>query len=244
MPTQIDNLRRLFAALQEELLAGLKANKVIDHPGAKGAATEEDWLRILQQHLPQRYSADRAMVIDADGEVSDYLDIVIYDRLYSPVIFARNREQYIPAESVLATFEVKQTLNAGNVRYAGEKIASVRKLRRTNADVHTLRGVEPGRPLSRIFGGLLTTCSEWRPPFGEPYAEVLRGLATDRQLDLGCSLADGAFRVSYEPSFTSVESKAEVSLVSWFVWLLTDLQTKANVPVIDWIEYARAIEGV
>ncbi len=244
MSSSAPNLRRLFMALQEELLAGLKANKVIDHPGAKGAATEGDWLRILRQHLPQRYSADRAMVIDADGEVSDYLDIVIYDRLYSPVIFARHREQYIPAESVLAAFEVKQSLNASNVQYAGKKIASVRKLRRTNAHVHTLRGVEPGRPLFRIVGGLLTTYSEWRPPLGEPCAEVLRGLASDEQLDLGCSLADGAFRVGYEPSFSFTASRAEVSLVSWFIWLLTDLQAKANVPAIDWTEYGRAIEGL
>src|ERR1043166_2908901 len=54
---------------------------------------------------------DNDIQVVAHGTVRHYLDIVIYDRQYSPVIFARNREQYIPAESVLAAFEVKQNLS-------------------------------------------------------------------------------------------------------------------------------------
>jgi len=242
MVTPENNLRRLFAALQDELLAGLKANKVIDHPGAKGAATEADWLKVLQQHLPQRYSADRAIVIDAHGDVSDYLDIVIYDRQYSPVIFARNREQYIPAESVLATFEVKQTLNAANVKYAGDKIASVRRLHRTSADVHTLEGVKPGRKPCYVTGGILTTTADWQPAFGDAYLKALGELDANQRIDLGCSLAHGAFRASYDKGLATEQSTDASSLVSFFMWLLMDLQPKANAPAIDWNEYIKALE--
>jgi hypothetical protein len=242
MVTPENNLPRLFAALQDELLAGLKANKVIDHPGAKGAATEADWLKVLQQHLPQRYSADRAIVIDSRGDVSDYLDIVIYDRQYSPVIFARNREQYIPAESVLATFEVKQTLNATNVKYAGEKVASVRKLHRTSADVHTLEGVRPGRKPCYITGGILTTTADWQPAFGDAYLKTLSELPEEQRLDIGCSLADGAFRATFNKGVVTQQSTANTSLVSFFMWLLMDLQPKANAPAIDWNEYIKVLQ--
>lgn len=235
------HLKKLFVALQEELLAGLKANKVIDHPGAKGAATEADWLRILQQHLPERYRVDRAMVIDADGAVSDYIDIVIYDRLYCPVIFARNREQYIPAESVYAVFEVKQTINAEHVRYAGDKAASVRKLRRTNAPVPTLEGVKPGRPLSPILAGLLATTSEWTPALGDAFAQSLQELPENHELDLGCVVGAAAFR--YDPKEKSVRiGEEDTSLVRFLVWLLEDLQSRANVPAIEWSEYSKALD--
>ena len=241
MATRVNNLHLLLGALQEELLAGLKANRVIGHPGAKGAATEADWLRILQQHLPQRYSADRAIVIDAHGSVSHYLDIVIYDRQYSPVIFARNREQYIPAESVLAAFEVKQNLSRQNIIYAGRKIASVRRLRRTNGPVQTLHGPQPGRELSRITGGILATECDWSPPFGRAYRSALRSLAFNEQLDLGCALHDGAFRATYGEHAHHEESEPSTSLVTFFIWLLIDLQAKANVPSIDWLKYAAAL---
>jgi hypothetical protein len=235
------NLKRLFGALQEELLAGLKANKVIDHPGAKGAATEADWLRILQQHLPERYRADRALIIDVEGNVSDYIDIVIYDRVYCPVIFARNREQYIPAESVYAVFEVKQSLNLEHVRYAGDKIASVRRLKRTNAAVHTLDGPKPGRPLSPILGGLLATTSDWNPPFGEPFEGALGELNADRELNIGCIVDSGSFKVDGESKKVAV-SDPTTSLVRFFVWTLEELQKKANVPAIEWPEYGKVLD--
>lgn len=39
---------------------------------------------------------------------------------------------YVPAESVDAVFEVKQSMDADQVNYASDKVASVRTLHRTN----------------------------------------------------------------------------------------------------------------
>ena len=44
----------------------------------------------------------------------------------SPFIFTYENETIIPAESVYAVFEAKQTADAGLVAYAQEKVASVR----------------------------------------------------------------------------------------------------------------------
>ena len=59
---------------------------------------------------------------------------------------------------------------------------------------------------------------------------------------MGCALDSGAFLATYgEQSFKTVESEPETSLVRWFVWLMGILQSKANVPAIDWDEYGRAL---
>jgi len=56
------------------------------------------------------------------------IDIAIYDRFYSPLFFHDEGQPHIPAESVDAVFEVKQTLTSKWIIDAGRKAASVRRL--------------------------------------------------------------------------------------------------------------------
>jgi Domain of unknown function (DUF6602) len=53
-----------------------------------------------------------AHVVDSGGKFSEQIDVVVYDRQYSPLIFEIEGEKVIPAESVYAAFEAKQTMNA------------------------------------------------------------------------------------------------------------------------------------
>ena len=107
------NLRQVFLRLQEQMIAGLSTNReVIQHPGTKGAATELHWLKMLNDYLPKRYQADSAVVLDSKGRISDQIDVVIYDRQYSPFLFNQDNALYIPAESVYAAFEVRQSVSA------------------------------------------------------------------------------------------------------------------------------------
>ena len=98
---------------------------------AKGDASEDVWLELLADHLPHRYRVAKGIIIDADGRESHYIDIIVYDRRYTPLVFNQNGTIYIPAESVYAVLEAKQDLTRANIIYAGKKAASVRRLRRT-----------------------------------------------------------------------------------------------------------------
>ena len=86
---------------------------------------------MLQNYLPQRYQAATAHVVDSQGQFSDQIDVVIFDRQYSPFIFKFEGQVIVPAESVYAVFEAKQVINAEQVKYAQDKAESVRKLART-----------------------------------------------------------------------------------------------------------------
>jgi hypothetical protein len=78
---------------------------------------------MLNNYLPERYFVDNAFVLDCEGKLSDQIDVVIYDRQYSPFLFNQNFVKYIPAESVYAVFEVRQEIDLGNLKYAGGKVA-------------------------------------------------------------------------------------------------------------------------
>ena len=170
------DLRKLFLHLQDQLATRLQSNRaMIDHPGAKGSATEEGWREMLGEYLPKRYCVSKAFVIDADGGQSDEIDLVVYDRQYSPFLFKQDGAIFIPAESVYAVFEVKQSLTAQNVGYAIEKAASVRRLRRTSVTITHVAGTSDPRPLFPILAGLLDSRERLAASSGRCPHEAARG---------------------------------------------------------------------
>jgi hypothetical protein len=235
-----DRLAEILDGLQARLEGELRGQRAaVTHPGARGEASEEDWLHVLNDHLPRRYQADRAFVIDSRGECSEQIDVVIYDRQYSPFLYNQANQRYVPAESVYAVLEVKQDLSHEHVLYAGQKAASVRRLHRTSAAVPHVEGVAKPRPLPRIVAGILTYQSSWRPALGEAFRDVLAELGADSQLDVGCVLLNGAFEAHYPAAgpmeLTVIEGPR--SLVQFFMRLLKQLQSLATAPAIDYEAY-------
>jgi hypothetical protein len=131
------------------------------------------WLELLQTYLPQRYQATSAHVVDSEGRFSEQIDVVVFDRQYSPFIFNFQGQKVIPAESVYGVFEAKQTINADQVAYARKKVDSVRRLHRTSLPIPHAGGTFPPKTLQHIIGGLLTLESDWSPGLGEPLSRAL-----------------------------------------------------------------------
>jgi len=105
------SLPKLLEGLHNDIHQRLDTcRKSFAHPGTKGNASEPVWLELFQNYLPRRYEAKTAPIVDSKGEFSDQIDVVIYDRQYSPFIFNYQGHVIIPAESVYAVFEAKQTL--------------------------------------------------------------------------------------------------------------------------------------
>src|SRR4051812_856810 len=161
------SLPTLFEGVHEKVQAELElARRALAHPTTKGDASEDVWLHLFNTYLPRRYRAAKAFVADSNNEFSLQLDVVIYDELYTPPVFAMGAVTIIPAESVYAVFEAKQTANADNLRQAHQKAASVRKLLRTSAPVINAGVPTLGRKPQPILAGLLTLESDWTPAFG------------------------------------------------------------------------------
>ena len=244
-PIPQDNvLKARFADLQRLLEANLHASGGHPHSSTAGTHTEDNWLEVFRRHLPARYQADRAFVLDSRCQQSDQLDVVIYDRQYSLLLYNQQGQLYLPAESVYAVLEVKQDLNGDHLLYAAQKIASVRRLHRTNAQFQTASGpIRSPRPIPGILGGLLCTSSQWRPAFGNTLSGHLKRLKPEERIDFGCVAQEGTFEATYEgdePRLTI--SPPETALVSFLLTLMRRLQPIGTVPAIEFPAYERVLQ--
>lgn len=233
-------LQSLYQALQKDMIARAEFSSTLKHVVDKGDNAEENWLSWFKNYLPKRYKIAKATVIDSKGNVSDQIDIVIYDGQYSYLAFNQNGILYIPAESVYAVFEVKQNLNKSHMDYAGNKAASVRKLERTSVAIPHAGGVHPPKPLHHILAGILTTSSDWNPPLNNSFKKNISGYTESNQIDCGCVLNGGAFYYDYEHNELKI-SKPDESLIYFFLQLLILLQRLGTVPAIDLEAYMMAL---
>lgn len=262
------DLKELFCGLQKQMLASLNVDReFIGHPGSKGDASEQRWIEFLRTYLPDRYKVDKAIVIDSTGNVSEQMDVVIYDAIYTPFIFNQDGFMYIPAESVYAVFEVKQDVK-GYIDYAAQKVESVRKLKRTSIGMVASGRPMEARPLTKILGGILTTTSSYSG--NDTVRSQLKKLKGYQTLDLGCLCDTGSFYVDYEETvpegikptesikenrkyieqvYASREvkgikfSEKEVSLFTFFLQLVSYLKSIGTVPAIDINAYLKAIRA-
>lgn len=230
--------KEIFKGLQEQMEAKLTFNRaVIDHPTAKGDFTELEWVEMLSTYLPKRYSADKAYVIDSDGNLSNQLDIVIFDRQYSPFILRQNGITYIPAECVYAVIEVKQDLSKKNMVYTQNKAESVRKLKRTTIKIPHAGGIYPAKKHARILAGILALDGS----LSKEVQKILSEADETKVINFGCSLVGKTYFSL--PDFHPWDSnkqpyrlnlqKDDNSLVNFFINLVSELQKLGTVPAMD-----------
>ena len=132
------------------------------------------------------------------------MDIVIYDNWFTPLIFNQNGFFYIPAEGVYAVFEVKPDIQGSigdksYIEYAGEKIASVRVLKREATNFINVGTKYPPRPLTKIVGGILCSTNSFTHQNNDTIAKHLQTLYNLKSIDLGCIADYGSFYIDYNP---------------------------------------------
>lgn len=231
------SLSVLLESLHDDIQTKLTtARKSFGHPGTKGDASEDIWLELFETYLPKRYQAIKAHVVDSTGSFSDQIDVVIVDRQYSPFIFNYQGQKVVPAESVYAVFEAKQSIDAGLVKYAQSKVESVRKLRRTSLPIPHAGGTYAAKPPIPIYGGILTFESEWNPAMGDALTKALEANVSDGRLDIGCIAAHGFF---YHDNAGYHLKSGSKPATSFLFKLISELQFSGTVPMIDILAYSR-----
>lgn len=231
------SLRSIFLGLQDQMISRLSLNRrTLHHPVAKGDATEFEWVDLLSSYLPTRYQVERAFVIDHAGRISEQIDVVIFDRHFSPFLFRQNGQTYVPAESIYAVIEVKQDLNATNLKYAAKKISSVRRLTRTSARIVD-RGVsrEP-RNLPVIIGGIVCLAGNLTGGM----EKLILSRSDSGKIDLGCSLQGKSFHLDRKGNQIE-QSQQTDSLIFFFLKLLARLQDIGTVPPMEIDKYATSL---
>lgn len=233
-------LKQAFANVQIALSSQMAlATQSISHAGTMGSVNEEHWLTLLRSYLPNRYEVATGIVIDSKGNRSDQIDVVIFDRHFTPTLLDQKNHRYIPAEAVYAMFECKPEVNKGYIAYAEEKAASVRSMTRTSVAISHAGGTFQPKPHFRILAGLLAPRSGWVNGLGTTFLGKLGGDDVSA-LDCVCALDHGCYdKYDGAPLVFSEQG----ALMYFLFRLLARLQSLGTVPAIDWTAYSRIIKA-
>ena len=101
--TEMERARSLYEDLS-------KKNKLI-HSGEYGMYKERSLRELIEFIIPFRYKTTDGYIINSFDETSTQCDLILFDKLNTPLIEFGSRFQFIPVESVAAIGEVKSTLS-------------------------------------------------------------------------------------------------------------------------------------
>ncbi len=232
-------LHEAFIDVQAELELKLKrAAQSIEHAGTQGTVSENHWITVFREYLPKRYEVTSGFIIDSKGDRSEQIDIVIFDRHFTPTLLDQQQHRYVPAEAVYAVFEAKPHIDKPYLEYAGEKAASVRKLHRTSVPIAYAAGKYEPKPPFPITAGIVAPKASWTDGLGESFQLNLPTTGNEA-LDAGCALAHGAFD-RYDGALHLVPPGG--ALIYFLFRLLAKLQSLGTVPAIDWAAYANILK--
>jgi hypothetical protein len=230
-------LQRAFASEQSCLVAKLRSSDRIVHDGDRGEVNEQYFIDVLRNYLPNRYTVHKATILDSEGQVSDSIDVVVHDRQYTPTLLDSESHRYIPAEAVYAVFECKPKIDKAYLEYAGDKAASVRRLKRTSVPIPHAGGSYPAKPHFEIIAGILAIEADWKDGFGSSFENCHSALKGLNRLDCGLAVDGHAFD-TFEVGGGYTYCKSENALVYFLFRFLNQLQSLGTVPAIDWNAYA------
>ena len=240
IPTNEQFLREAFATEQQCLVTKLQSSARIIHAGDRGEVNEQHFIDFLRKYLPNRYTVEKAIVLDSLGSVSHSIDVVVFDRQYTPTLLDNDKHRYVPAEAVYAIFECKPKIDKGYLEYAAEKAASVRKLKRTSVEIHHAGGVYPAKKHFDIVAGILAIEVDWNEGFSDAFRTVHAGLTGDSEIDCGFAATGASFDI-FAGAGAYTYGPSNNALAFFAFRLLWKLQSLATVPAVDWMAYAEKL---
>lgn len=124
------NFDKLFEASLLEMHLTFIRSSTGGRPDEKGIPRENQIKRFFKEWLPTKYGVSKGYIIDLAKTVSKECDIVIYDEEMCPKFFFDKEldVRFFPKNEIYGTFEVKSTLNKGELQNSLEKIYSVKSI--------------------------------------------------------------------------------------------------------------------
>lgn len=126
------DIDEIFNEVAEKMRSDLKqARSALSHPGMKGASAEDSFRAFLREYLPRSLDVSSGVLVDAKGNVSRQMDVIVSDAAKTPVFYRSRENRVIPVECAYAVIEVKSKLDAQELDKAIENMLSVRNLKKT-----------------------------------------------------------------------------------------------------------------
>lgn len=198
-----EKISRKFAIEFDELA------KEVAHRQSAGEAREAALVNLLRKNLPSRVGVEQGgFVIDALGNESAEIDVVIYDKSVGTVFNVIEGEKYFPCETVIAVGEVKTNVDSNaTLTDALEKLKSVKSLDRSNRGSNRVvigPGIAQGwitfdpqnNYKDQIFGFIFTSSTMSRSTVISKIQEYNATNSRQHRMNLFCAF--NKFLISYE----------------------------------------------
>ncbi|WP_315815074.1 DUF6602 domain-containing protein [Paraflavitalea speifideaquila] len=99
----IQNYKQLEESIVKQLFI-----EITNHYPTTGAYREEVWKSLFRQIIPKKFSIEQGVfIIDSKGQVSQEVDLVVFDEQYTPFIFNYGNIMFIPIEAVAIVIQCK-----------------------------------------------------------------------------------------------------------------------------------------
>lgn len=98
------------------------------HNPTTGSFREEVWKGMFEQIIPKKFVIEQSVsIIDSEGNISNEVDLAIFDETYTPYIFRYDKLKFIPIEAVAVVIECKSTsLDKKNLENWAKSIKSLK----------------------------------------------------------------------------------------------------------------------
>ncbi|MCK4823461.1 hypothetical protein KA005_47355 [bacterium] len=169
----------------EILHSEYEATKVLNHNATAGAAREQILKDFLSEHLPELITVLSGQIFDSEDNYSKQQDIVLVLKSMPRLQFASEIDLMFQ-EGVVATIEVKTSLNSAVLKSIGDNIASVRSLKSASF-ASAQMGISHKWPSHKVLTAIVT--------YGGTRLELildqLSELSTEQKPDLLLDLSQG-----------------------------------------------------
>lgn len=104
----LDFIKNNYNTMEQEIVNQLTYK--CGHPTTQGSNREEVWKSMFERIIPQKFNIERSVfIVDSKGNISNEVDLAIYDEQYTPYIFRYGLIKFIPVEAVAAVIECKSS---------------------------------------------------------------------------------------------------------------------------------------
>jgi len=127
--SKIKRFTNEFCNDSENIFYDQKEKKLL-HPGEFGMYREKIVKEFLNLFIPQNRSIANGFIINSKNEISTQCDIVIYDKINTPIIRDDKKQIFYPIETVCGIGEVKSKLYKNNFTESINRLAFIKKMRK------------------------------------------------------------------------------------------------------------------
>lgn len=128
----MSKLKKIFNGLEQKIKAEYaEITSIINHSPTKGVSREKILKDFLLKYVPDNIGITSGEIISTDGQTSNQIDLIFYDKNKCPVFYTDGESSILPIEGVYGIVEVKSKLNENELIDAYNKINRVKKMPKT-----------------------------------------------------------------------------------------------------------------